>query len=141
MSKIAIGSWGPAGWHFLHTAALAYPEAPTATDRRFMFVFLKHFARVLPCRTCSEHFVRLVDEGLPSMHCPVLASRDALFEWTVRAHNLVNQRLGKPEQSAAAVRADLTRKAPPAPFPITVVTVSIVVAVLLGVVLLLRTRS
>lgn len=43
---------------------------------------------------CRRHWRELVEE-FP----PVFTSREAFFEWSVKAHNRVNVRLGKPEVS------------------------------------------
>jgi hypothetical protein len=53
----------------------------------------------LPCGPCKGHWARLLEEMPPD-----LASPDRYFDWTVRAHNAINRRLGKPEMPVSEAR-------------------------------------
>jgi len=55
------------------------------------------FSRKIPCGKCRRHWLRIVKE-----HPPDVTDRAALFAWTVRAHNLVNRKLGKDKFSQQA---------------------------------------
>ena len=86
--------WGPHAWEFIHTVSFAYPENPTFQDRERYTTFFHSLAHVLPCPTCRNHFNKLLHNDLPiSKH---LGSQEALSRWAVDAHNIVNERLGKP---------------------------------------------
>ena len=82
------GDWvvkGPQLWALLHRWALS---ADPASGRRW----LGEFEWKIGCNECRLHWSRWVAE-----HPPALSGREALFAWTVEAHNAVSRRLGKPE--------------------------------------------
>lgn len=87
--------WGPHFWVTIHAAAVAYPERPTIEDKKRYFKFYKTLGWVLPCEACAVKFRGLFAQNKPS--ASDMASRAALFEWTVKMHNFVNMTLGKPE--------------------------------------------
>jgi hypothetical protein len=89
-------AWGPAKWEELHRWAmrvdlLGKPDPPYT---------LEVFSHSLPCGDCTRHWLKLLEEMPPDF-----SSNDALFDWTVRAHNAVNRRLAKPEMSVDEARA------------------------------------
>lgn len=86
--------WGPSMWFVLHTAALKYPATPTEADKRNMGRFVTSLRFVLPCDGCCRGFETVLRRT--AFGDKDLASSDALFAWTVRAHGMVNQKLGKP---------------------------------------------
>lgn len=93
--------WGPHVWAALHLICLGAPERLTANNAADYRKFLEGFAGVLPCGSCREHFAKVLAQA------PIdnaLTGRDALFSWSVRAHNAVNARLGKPEFSVEQAR-------------------------------------
>lgn len=53
--------------------------------------WLARFANRIRCAGCRRHWLEVVAK-LP----PTFSSRAAYFRWTVRAHNAINRRLGKP---------------------------------------------
>jgi len=82
---------GRAGWTLLHSIADAYSERPTERDRHDMSQFVQLFAKFYPCGACAEDFQAHVKESPPDTR-----SRTALSLWMCRAHNEVNEKLGKP---------------------------------------------
>jgi len=75
--------WGPNLWGTLHLLCLTGTITPN---------FVQEFATVIPCPMCASHFSDLLSENpFPDSDNP-----SVLFEWSVRLHNLVNARLGKP---------------------------------------------
>jgi Erv1 / Alr family len=65
-----------------------------ATDLRsppVELAWLAQFANKVRCAGCRKHW-REVTAKLP----PDFSSPAAYFRWTVRAHNAINRRLGKP---------------------------------------------
>lgn len=97
----AVGpaAWGPAVWRGIHLIALAHPRRPTRRAQLEAAAFYRRLAELLPCRECSVHFAAMVDAAPAA----VFASRDALFAWTVQAHNTVTARVhpGRPLRSVA----------------------------------------
>ncbi len=87
-------TWGPSAWLLIHLTALRYPERPTTDDKKRFSAFIKSLQYVLPCEGCCKGFQKIIEAT--QFGPATLRDRDALFEWTVIAHNMVNQKLGKP---------------------------------------------
>jgi hypothetical protein len=88
--------WGPPVWTLFHTYAAAYPIRPTAADMQAARTFFEdEFPKHLPCGPCLQKYHNLV-RGYQKLCRHHLASRDAVFEWTVNVHNTVNMLLKKP---------------------------------------------
>jgi hypothetical protein len=88
--------WGACTWKTLHILAIGYPKNPTYEDVHAYKNFYENFWRVIPCYKCSLNYRRHLKE-LPLDD--FLATKEKLFEWTVKLHNLVNRELQKPEMS------------------------------------------
>lgn len=86
--------WGPHFWVAMHAAALSFPERPTREDKRRAFRFYESVGWMLPCASCASKYRGMFRQYAPG--ADDLSSRDALFEWTVNIHNVVNMTLGKP---------------------------------------------
>lgn len=89
-------SWaarGPAMWEELHRWALT-ARMDEVKD------WLYAFGRRLGCGDCIHHWIKVTSENPPDT-----SSNDALFEWTWRMHQKVNERLGKPDMSLSDARA------------------------------------
>lgn len=83
--------WGPAGWHFMHTVTMTYPEVPSDQDKERYRIFFESIASVLPCPACRRHYL----ENLKKL--PIrLDSRADLFKWLIDIHNEVNKKNKKP---------------------------------------------
>lgn len=96
-SGSSIRVWGPAGWSLIHASAWNYPLSdPTKEEREDFFALMWAVARTLPCRRCREHAKEYLVSHLPSPDSPPLRTRNDLFAFTVRFHNEVNLRTGKP---------------------------------------------
>ena len=104
MTKMDIRVWGPRAWTFLHAVAFAYPERPTADDRRAYHLFFRQVARVLPCAVCARHFGAHVDAVAPDG--AAFASREALARWLYGVHDEVNAQTGKPRPTFEQVRRE-----------------------------------
>lgn len=101
MSAGSIDSWGPALWRFLHASSFAYPDEPDSLRKLQMLEFLKSVGRVLPCKTCRDHYNEYVGEHLDEQ---AVSGKAALIEWVVALHNCVNRRTGKKEWAVEDVR-------------------------------------
>lgn len=84
--------WGKHYWFVIHAIANKYPEYPTDDDRRAHKDLFTELWRFLPCKLCSDHYKEHMARMPIDSH---LSSREALFEWTVKLHNAVNQSLNK----------------------------------------------
>lgn len=80
--------WGPYFWATFHIASLTAGPLVDETDKATFIMFVEGFARVLPCPKCREHFADVLIAN------PI--DYKNIFEWSVKVHNEVNLRLGKP---------------------------------------------
>jgi hypothetical protein len=91
-NRMDKSQWGPALWRSLHTISMAYPDSPSEKDRKSYGRFFADLGDVIPCEECAsnyrEHLKAIpVEQGLEN--------GNALFEWSVRLHNAVNEKIGK----------------------------------------------
>lgn len=85
--------WGPPLWFVIHTVALSYPRRPSPRQKTQMKRFFQELKDHLPCHYCQKHFAK----ELESVPASVFASRDSLFEWTVKFHDKVSDRTHNPQ--------------------------------------------
>lgn len=87
-------------WNVIHQAAWLYPTAPTELQKMDVRHFYINFGGIIRCGRCRRHYMSYI-----AQHPPNTSSRDALFQWTVRLHNNVNRRTGKPEWAVQRAQA------------------------------------
>ena len=80
--------WGPYGWKFMHFVALAYPQKPTADDKKNYKTFFESIQNILPCALCSNNYKKHLLE-LP-LTDTVLESNVNLVRWSIDRHNKDN---------------------------------------------------
>jgi hypothetical protein len=88
--------WGPYFWGTIHITCLGAPDVFDDFDKQAYANFINTLPFVLPCGSCGKHFYETLQMEPVE---PVLTTKYALFEWSVKVHNIVNQRLGKPEKT------------------------------------------
>ena len=94
LSPTAPKIWGKSFWTTLHIIALGYPDDPEPSIMKQYKWFYENFGDLLPCKRCSKNYKQhLVDLPLDKF----MSTRDALFAWTVKLHNIVNNHSGKAE--------------------------------------------
>ena len=93
--------FGPSIWGAMHYIALGAPDKINAYAQGVYRTFYMSLPQLIPCTTCATHFSEVI-EGLPID--AYLDTSAKLFEWTVKAHNIVNRRLNKPEISVEDAR-------------------------------------
>lgn len=81
--------WGPPVWQAFHYTAAGFPSHPSQSERENYRQYFSKFPFVLPCEECKHHAIALMAR-MP----PVVDSRDRMFEWTVKFHNAVSERIG-----------------------------------------------
>jgi hypothetical protein len=86
--------WGGHFWLVTHLSSLRYPENPTESDKRHFFAFYKNLQYILPCDGCCKGFQIILEQT--KFGDKDLKNRDRLFAWTVKAHDMVNAKTGKP---------------------------------------------
>lgn len=92
---------GNAGWRLLHTILARYPDKPTTQEQATLKQYIHLFAKVYPCGDCARHFQKLLE-----LHPPQVSSRKTAALWGCHVHNLVNQRLGKPDYDCTTILED-----------------------------------
>lgn len=88
--------WGKHLWRSIHYISLGYPIKPTAENAEQYRQFFSNLWKVIPCEKCALNYKRHLDELPIDVY---LKDNAALFEWTVKLHNIVNRELGKNEMS------------------------------------------
>jgi hypothetical protein len=88
--------WGPYFWGTIHITCLGAPDVFDDFDKQAYANFINTLPFVLPCGSCGKHFYETLQ--LEPVE-PALTTKYALFEWSVKVHNIVNKRLGKPEKT------------------------------------------
>jgi hypothetical protein len=80
--------WGPSIWNTIHHAAISADKSKNGSDfKKFIFAI----GPLLPCFTCKEDFEAYLKSSAPQ--------ESHYFEWSVKAHNYVNKKLGKTQIS------------------------------------------
>jgi hypothetical protein len=85
--------WGPHGWKFLHFVTLGYPYNPSNNIKETYYNFFNHFAKVIPCSICANHFQQNLKKH--PLDETVLSSKENLINWGIDIHNEVNLSHGK----------------------------------------------
>ena len=49
--------WGPHAWIFLHSVTIAYPDNPSAQDKKNYKNFFYSLHNILPCQTCAHNYI------------------------------------------------------------------------------------
>jgi len=76
--------WGPAYWKTIHTACASYrPD-----NRESFLLWIYSFPDQIPCGICSAHMVKNLKTFPPD---DWTGSRDTLFIWSYRFHDIVNR--------------------------------------------------
>ncbi|WWC73479.1 uncharacterized protein I206_107449 [Kwoniella pini CBS 10737] len=91
-NETAKAELGRSAWKVLHLMTLRYPDEPTEDDRQALKSYFYLFSRLYPCGECATEFQALLKE-----YPPQTGSRKSASLWLCHVHNLVNERLGKPE--------------------------------------------
>ena len=89
---------GRATWKFMHTMTARFPENPTPDEREALKAFIYLFSRLYPCGDCARHFQELLKQ-----YPPQTSSRNVASLHLCSLHNLVNERLGKPEYNCTSL--------------------------------------
>jgi hypothetical protein len=77
-------------WRELHSRALNY-DPKNGSDLIWLQKWSSKIPRFTTGCSCNEHWIKWYRSNPPNF-----TSVDKYFEWTVKAHNDVNVRIGKP---------------------------------------------
>jgi FAD-linked sulfhydryl oxidase len=86
-----INALGNGSWTLLHTMAAYYPSKPSDVQKQQTNTFLHALADVFPCNYCAADFRDSLRAAPPQ-----LDTQHDFAQWLCRAHNDVNEKLGKP---------------------------------------------
>jgi hypothetical protein len=113
--------WGPYFWGVIHLGCLAGSITPE---------FISMYPSVLPCGACGQHFAEvLMEVPFPDSQDPLI-----LFQWSVRAHNMVNARIGKPILTVEEALATWTAPVPQFDFKIAAAVLALFLLVIFMIV-------
>jgi len=87
------GIWGPAAWLFLHCITLNYE--PSKHNKDAFFQFFKNVQFVLPCGTCRDNYVTVIQSDCLKLTVDVFKSRESLSKWLFHVHNHINIKTNK----------------------------------------------
>ncbi|GAA5895869.1 flavin-linked sulfhydryl oxidase [Sporobolomyces salmoneus] len=79
-------------WTFLHTTASYFPPSPTPHQQSSMLSLLRSLPTLYPCGDCAGHLGEYMKVNPPEQ---AVKTRLGVEEWMCKAHNEVNERLGK----------------------------------------------
>ena len=91
--------WGPNIWYVIHKISFSLPqtENPLSPAKKSQVItFYRSLGQLLPCQNCRVHYNKML-----KTHDLVnnASSGKKLAKWTVKIHNLVNNRLNKATMS------------------------------------------
>lgn len=113
-SDISAAIWGRPAWQTIHAIALGYDlrhgHLAASEDRRAALAFMNALPFLLPCSSCRVGLTELMGREDVRASLESAVSSGDLFAWTVRLHDMVNAKLGRPGVSSVAqARAELLR--------------------------------
>ncbi|CEQ41265.1 hypothetical protein JCM21900_004694 [Sporobolomyces salmonicolor] len=88
-------------WTFLHTTASYFPPSPSPHQKSSMLSLLRSLPTLYPCGVCADHLGQYMERDPPER--AIESGRDGIEGWMCRAHNEVNERLGKDKFDCASV--------------------------------------
>lgn len=88
--------WGPSFWFSLHNGALKYPINPSPIWKERMKHFIIGIPVMLPCEKCSHHASSYIESQYKNLD-DIVKNKDNLFTFFCNFHNIVNERLNKPQ--------------------------------------------
>ncbi|KAK9465987.1 ERV/ALR sulfhydryl oxidase domain-containing protein [Lipomyces arxii] len=88
-----VNEIGRSTWTLLHSVAAQYPEKASSSEQKDIESFLGIFARIYPCWHCASDFRTWIAKP---ENKPQVSGQEEFGKWLCRAHNEVNQKLGKP---------------------------------------------
>jgi len=86
--------WGPGLWTALHCMTFNYPSKGSEIDKQTYKNFFTSLKLMLTCKYCRESYTIYLK------YFPIdnfLEDREGITYWLFRLHNLVNQKLMKPQ--------------------------------------------
>ena len=95
---VSPAEWGPNAWNLLHGLAERIGVHTTISlirdEQNEIRLTLRHFAALLPCKTCQIHYREWLHKYPPEQFLKKSGGylQDEMREWVFRLHEDVNQR-------------------------------------------------
>ena len=95
---VSPAEWGPNAWKLLHGIAERVGLHSTLTvirdEQNEIRLSLRHFASLLPCKTCQIHYREWLLKNPPELFLKQSGEylQDEMREWVFRLHENVNHR-------------------------------------------------
>ena len=95
---VSPAEWGPNAWNLLHGLAERVGVHTTISlirdEQNEIRLTLRHFAALLPCKTCQIHYREWLHKYPPEQFLKKSGGylQDEMREWVFRLHEDVNQR-------------------------------------------------
>jgi len=84
--------WGPFIWYLMHIITYHVPDDDFfLKNKRNYLNFFKALNSIIPCPICRSHFNKILKTNTLNK----CNSKEDIINWTIKIHNLVNQRLKK----------------------------------------------
>ena len=90
--------WGRPFWFSLHYGALNLPDVLDSEDQQMIYNFITSIPIFLPCDTCKNHAYDYIKKGNHDFK-HIVSTKENVFEFFWRFHNVVNKSVGKPQIS------------------------------------------
>ena len=90
--------WGPSFWFVVHLGTIQYPTNPSPFWKGRMKQFITSFPIMVPCESCRDHAIAFIERNWNNIDA-IVSSRNNVFEFFVKMHNMVNKKLNKPEMT------------------------------------------
>jgi hypothetical protein len=85
--------WGPKGWFFLESIAIAYPTNPTEEEKTSAKNLLLSLRDLLPCLNCRLNYTSYLGELIDGNYLDeIVKDRDSLTTFMINVHNDVRVR-------------------------------------------------
>ena len=89
-----IQEWGNATWYLFHTLSYKLKETESKHANELLMLFVG-ICRNLPCPVCREDATKMLNTSKTRL----VTTRSDLLRFMWQFHNLVNNKLGKPEMT------------------------------------------
>lgn len=81
--------WAPLTWYMFHKLSYEYKESENDSYKSHYISFFQRMKTIIPCKTCRGHFIE--NTGVEENKIESNITKENVFPWTVRLHNLVNK--------------------------------------------------
>lgn len=92
--------WGPHFWFMMRCIANTYPDRPNKQHQKYVFKFYTNLKNLLPCHTCREHYVNVLNIYDVKKY---VGSRDSLIKWVELVYSYINEHSKNPQNRSKSL--------------------------------------